>query len=602
MTEQNSETSDASIPINTYTFQEIISFFSEIDKKILSLHECSSDDFLTLNAFFKKHYSDSKIISSNATGLFALFTDNNNQSGLLERLQQFQDNIQELLSTYEFFINGQILATGQIIQEMDQMFVTANNLKQDLMTLKLLVTNLKLDISISSAPAGRIARKTNDFNELIIQTKSFFVEFYNRSNLLKESVKSLNQQLVQQRSRNIQHIHDIIGETNFSLNFLNQKYEEANRLIPKLAENTQNTSNSIAKIITNLQYQDIIRQKIDHIQQTHKDVLNELGQIKNTEELNTKDHVKHFIQIREIAGLQAAQLIHANKEYQKAIEIISGKFLEVGNDMTEISNLCQQLIGPNTSAGSMFEQVREKLEKTEYLIDNFQRSLSLINEKTRLYDTNLADIVSNYNELADFFATIDKSISRSLDNQNTEELEQFESTTYQIRAILKELKEINNLYNAQFGKITAIKLNTPSGENISLKTVEETLEKFGGQCRQLINNLYTNNESVYKIIADNQLLSKKISLDIKTSIEQIKYYDYFDKVIEEIIVKLNDINLKLINIDNSETKLSQLEYLKSRYTMESEHIIHDHLTKEDVDLFELNSTGADEDDDNLELF
>jgi len=37
--------------------------------------------------------------------------------------------------------------------------------------------------------------------------------------------------------------------------------------------------------------------------------------------------------------------------------------------------------------------------------------------------------------------------------------------------------------------------------------------------------------------------------------------------------------------------------------MESEHIIHDSLTKEsDLDIFSLDSTTADEDDDNLELF
>ena len=36
--------------------------------------------------------------------------------------------------------------------------------------------------------------------------------------------------------------------------------------------------------------------------------------------------------------------------------------------------------------------------------------------------------------------------------------------------------------------------------------------------------------------------------------------------------------------------------------MESEHIIHDHITKNDIDILRLNSTGAEEDDDNLELF
>jgi hypothetical protein len=171
------------------------------------------------------------------------------------------------------------------------------------------------------------------------------------------------------------------------------------------------------------------------------------------------------------------------------------------------------------------------------------------------------------------------------------------------------MQSINNLYQAQFEKIKDFFVNSLHHNSVSdpIDIVENKLQLFTTQCAQLIDNLYQSNENVYKIIADNQVLSKKISLDIKTSIEQIKYYDYFDKVIEEIISKLNEINFKLThtNIDDTsteESRLKHLEYLKSRYTMESEHIIHDHLSKNDLDIYRLSSTSVDEDDDNLELF
>jgi hypothetical protein len=610
MNDNLNDNNQVSALLKAYSIQEITSIFGEIDEKILSLHACSSEDFLTLNTYFKKYYSDSKTISSNATNLFNSFTNEESRKDFFKLLKEFQETLNDLLTSYENSVDQIIDSVSKMIQEMDQMFVTANNLKQDLMTLKLLVANLQLDVTVSAAPSVKIARKTNDFNELIIQTKSFFIEFYKHSNLYKESMKLLKEQIVQQRNHNIQHISEILNEVNYSSNLLDRGYNEAVQLVPKLSEATQNTSNSIAKIITNLQYQDIIRQKIDHIQQTHKDILSELTKIKEVEneETNLHNQVKCFIQIRDVAGLQAAQLIHANKEYQKAIEIISGRFLEVGNDMTNISNLCQQLIGnPNNTSGSHYDEIREKLEKTGYFTELFQKSLFFLTDKTEIHQKLLQELIENYDELSDFIYTIDKSIIKSLNNQSPLEVDQFEKTTKQIREVLTELKAINDQYHSQFERIKDFGLlATKASQNINpTDTVETKLTHFTSLCVKLIDILYENNEDVYKIIADNQLLSKSISADIKTSLEQIKYYDYFDKVIEEIIAKLNEINVKLTYFDgssNDSNRQQQLEYLKSRYTMESEHIIHDHLIKKDVDLEQLNSTGMDEDDDNLELF
>lgn len=608
--ENNSEKKQALALINAYSIQEIMLIFAEIDEKILSLHTCSSEDFLTLNAYFKKYYADSKTISSNATNLFNLITNEESRKSFFEQLDLFQDQLQGLLLTYETNVNQLINTIEKIVQEMDQMFVTANNLKQDLMTLKLLVANLKLDIIVSTEPSGKWVRKTNDFNELIIQTRSFFIEFYKQSSLVKESLKNMNIQFVHQRDRNIQSINEILNETSYSSTLLDQRFNEALLLVPKLHESTQKSSASIAKIITNLQYQDIIKQKIDHIQQTHREVLKQIGEIKSTgdEEQDLQNRAKYYFQIRDVAGLQAAQLIHANKEYQKAIENISGKFLEVGVDMTEIADFCHQIIRDvNGTDDTHFVEIREKLEKTQYISEVFQKSLDFLIEKTGDQCGQLFEVNNNYNDLSDFLLTIDKSITKSISNQNSIDVEQSENTTKKIRNILSELSSINLLYHSQFLKIQEL-LKFTSLENLTnsfVKPIETDFSSFVLRCKRIIENLNETNDSINRIIGENQMLSKKISSDIKTSIEQIKYYDYFDKVIEEIIAKLNEIYITLQNTDSigDEKKMKNLDYLKSKYTMESEHIIHDSLTKDgDLDIFSLESTTADEEEDNLELF
>ena len=551
---------------NNYSIQEITSIFSEIDEKILSLHSCSSEDFMTLNAYFKKYYSDAKIISDNALDLFNIITNDQKRKEFIENLKKFRSQLQSLLDDYELFVNTTINSFEEMIQEMDKMFVTANNLKQDIMTLKLLVTNLKLDIIISTSPNGKIVSKTNDFSELIVQTKSFFIEFYSNSNSFKEKIKELVNQLIQQKNRSVKQINEIIAEINLSTNLLDDKYNEAIQQIPILTEITKNTSGSIDKIITNLQYQDIIQQKITHIQQTHKDILKKIDDIKSSENeaISTKKHFEWLDQIRDIACLQAAQLIHANKQYQKAIEIISGKFLEVGDEMTKISDLCNQLIGNSAdSNSSYFETIREKLEAAEYFSEIFEKSINFVKEKTIYHQRQLNEVIDNYDELSDFIFTIEKSITRSLDNQTSLEIGEYASTTNQIRSTLAEIKSINNLYHSQFEKIKKISFHGNKSGNIPSKVdlINIQLKQFVNNCSDLIKDMFDNNENIFKIIAENQILGNIISADIKISLKQIKYYDYFDKVIEEIIFKLNDINRKFQIIDGQDDILI-VEYLK----------------------------------------
>lgn len=592
---------------NNYSIKEITGIFSEIDDKILSLHSCSSEDFMTLNAYFKKYYADSKTISNNAANLFNIITNEQNRKDFILNLKTFRSQLQNLLDEYELFIDKTINSFEDMIQEMDKMFVTANNLKQDIMTLKLLVANLKLDIIISTNSNSKRVNKTNDFSDLIVQTKSFFVEFYSHSNSFKDKIKDIVNQLIQQKNRTVKQINEIITEINYSTNLLDDKYNEALQLVPKLSEITQNTSISIDKIITNLQYQDIIQQKITHIQQTHKDILKKIENINEPDspEAESLKNYEWIIQIRDIASLQAAQLIHANKQYQKAIEIISDKFLEVGDEMTKISVLCNQLIGNSGNTNnSYFETIREKLETAEYFSEVFEKSINFVKTKTESNKKHLNEVIGNYDELSDFLYTIEKSITRSLDHQTSVEVGEFESTTNQIRNILSEIKTINNLYHGQFEIIKQICFNTESSENklSGLDKIASELNHFVINCNELIKNLFDNNENIFKIIAENQTLSNIISADIKISLKQIKYYDLFDKVIEEIILKLNEINGKFQAIEGEDNS-NNLDYLKSRYTMESEHIIHETIVSDNkVDKFDFNSTGAEEDDDNLELF
>jgi hypothetical protein len=489
------------------------------------------------------------------------------------------------------------------------MFVPSNNLKQDLMTLKLLVANLKINITISSVSIGKMQRKANDFNEIIIQTKSFFTEFYSNLSLLKNQLSQNISFISELENKNKENIGEILTGLKNSSGLFNEKYQEAQQMLPKLQESTDTTASNIGKIITNLQYHDIIRQKIEHIQQTHKEILKELNTISTDshDEISQQMQLKCFLQIRDIAGLQAAQLIHANKEYQKAIEVISEKFLQVGNEMTGISEMCHKFVtNVNNASQSHFKDITDKIEKTSFFIELYGKSLDLLKEKYYKSKDKLDEILNSYFELSDFVTTIERNILKSLDNIPEDEYQ----TRDQIKQILAEMRSILAQHEIFFQKIKVEFSEADSAVVSYFKNGNETnnLKEYFAASEKISSFLKASNEKIFNTIQENHILSQQVSHDIKSSLEQIKYYDFFDKTIEEIIGQLNEINFKLQSVENQdeEHKKMNLEHIKAKYTMQSEHIIHETISKDTAisqsDIISIDSTGADEDDDNLELF
>jgi hypothetical protein len=94
----------------------------------------------------------------------------------------------------------------------------------------------------------------------------------------------------------------------------------------------------------------------------------------------------------------------------------------------------------------------------------------------------------------------------------------------------------------------------------------------------------------------------------------VKYYTLFENNCEKIINELNILNVRLnYGYDlSAKERAENLKLLKSRYTMASEHLIHDQLSQMDnisdvitnnsEKIIEIANQKSDSDDENLELF
>jgi len=124
--------------------------------------------------------------------------------------------------------------------------------------------------------------------------------------------------------------------------------------------------------------------------------------------------------------------------------------------------------------------------------------------------------------------------------------------------------------------------------SISIITSDEIVS-WGSQMEQdrihlmvnisrILDTLDKDNEELDNVLIENKELNSKILEKIENVINKVDYYDYFEKIVEQVINQLNTINHRLKPNDSDkslENKALNLKEIKTSYTMESERDVHD---------------------------
>jgi tetratricopeptide (TPR) repeat protein len=590
----------------TFTVADAVEIFSGIDEKIISLHNCSTDDFLSLNENFKQFYADSKVINENAGKIVHLVTDEHNGgefSKLLtsyrEQITTYKDNLVQLFASLDNY-------NKEVARIVEMLFIPSHNFNQNLMTLKLMIANLRFDNELREKTDYRKAAESID--KIIKVSRDGYTKFSAQLELLKQHTNQSLKTIGRSRNFIFDKTNEIISVLESARELLSRKHEEAIEKLPEISEKTENNSKAVAKIITNLQYHDIIRQKIEHVQRVHKEILDELKFFKrdNGEQLNNEEQLKYYQKIKDIASLQANQLLYANREYQSAIEVITQRLLELGDNLNGMAAICERFsFGDSAFTKNHFREISDKLIEVPQIEDHFLN----LNQQIELELTESFSYINGLNDthhkLGVLTSRLEKIvISFIVDPQKSVDI----AVSDKIRGLVHDITSNRMKVQYILGSLVALKEEKEETlKPIFLNALSNSKVKaMIDDSKKLIDTLKVSNDKLIQMLQENQDISSVTSTGIKAAVSQVKYYDFFDKVIEEIINQLNELYFKLsislqgIDIDRKQN----LDDLRRMYTMKSEHEIHDKLTGEtngSMDLFD--KVGqVDEDDDNLELF
>jgi len=601
------------VMLNDLSIKEISSIFTKIDEQIIDLHNCSSEDFMGLHTDFKKYYNHSKGISENANEIFNSLSEESNRSLFIE-LQSLYKDLNRFQGQSQQNLNSTNKSFNSLQSLLEQLFIPIKNLKQNLSTLKFLIANINLsELDLST-------QVEDDWDKIIDQNNKIIDEYRDNCSHSERLILRLKEEITialagfetYYRS-NSNDLDFLLNNIHYGIIFFAEKHEEVKRQIPELTTKTENNSQNISAIITNLQYQDIIRQKIEHIQLSHNIILSELQGDSAINGSNDSKETQLFQKIKDIAGLQAAILVSANKEYQLAIEKITKKFLEIGEDMLGITSICMRLNDSQDDSDEVhLTGMLDRLNNSEHILSDFVKrsnayyqqvcAVTMPLQNTQIGISNLLDTSKRYSvstlNICSLFSNTSKqdiSIKTSLTHlkEVCDDIQLFEHIIQDVFNEIgrneQELISHINYYNDTFGENELV---SNSAKNIN----------------SIINQLNDKSVRINSLLDNNVVLSTNTVEEIKESIKRIRYYDLFEKSITSIISDLNYIHVKLKGRVFDESKRNEnLDSVKNLYTMEKEYEIHERVASENGDELFSSDIPVDEeakskDSDEVELF
>jgi hypothetical protein len=564
--------------------ENVLNTFLSIDKKIIALHNCSSDDFLSLNKTLKQNHEKATCITDHIHHAF----DKMGTDGNLKHLQLIKISFGELRNdvvTFEQEITDSLEMLDKMQANFSLMFVPINNFKQNLTSLKLLLANIKLtnnlyDRSLKSFSETESVR----IEGVLYKVKESCPVFEENIYVIQKHIKSLCQELTQLKDLISNDLLNQLESLQNDFDNLEKHTQETLSRKSTVEKISLNCRSSVGSIITNLQYHDIIRQKMEHIQQTHKLIINEIqpeGEAKS-------DAVSHaanpfLLQIPQIIEIQTAQLLHTNKEYQNAIEQISNKMVEIGQDMSSIARIFKSLCMFEFNG---FAFSREKTHTAfELLVEKEKESavkFTLLSEDINLVKRIVINLFDKFQDMDLIENAVEQSIIEKISFTNLL-VSQEKETASQAQQILKlyadnhfEKKKIKTLFTETLGQLEEHTCRNTRFvfQNKGMSKINHNLSQAASSFRELIVSF----ECLENIQDEVMEKSMVVNANTKEVISNVKYYSFFEKTVDQLIKHFEYIN-SLITIQstgysNLNEREKGLEQIEKYYTMKSERIIH----------------------------
>lgn len=589
--------------------------------RLQDLNSASEKEFIAIGTQFQAFHQQAMDISHLAEGLVDQMTGQD----LTMAMQQFQTAVSDIdtfLKRSDQQASRGVDTLDRFLASLAEMAVPVGEFGKIVRILHIMAISTKIEnahFDERETGFNAVADEIRRMADVVGQQSADIADEIAR---LRLSIRQELTSVLSLRKRQEGTAREILERIHSNLGDMQDHYGNSQDRAGELARLAIELSTALAEIIISMQFNDITRQQIEHVQEALEDAGRMLGNrtvLRDTK--NRKGATDHLSWLTSVTDLQVRQLQHADRELTTAVDRIKLNLDTIAQAVTRMVGQARDMAtrqsgGQAHRLGSIeaeMQSIREVLIRTiahhQTLVTTFQ---SVCEAVTRLSEfVGQIDHIGHeirliaLNALVKAAHTGEEGLALAVLAESIQKLSV--EALAQAGRISESLKEINQLAHN-----LADELHLDDNERQQeIQRQITTLEELMGTLHQTDSTA----ESTCNRIEEEAV---ELATNIKEMVPRIRVHEASASVIGDVIRELGDIQAALPVVSNTcpAPVADQLQDLENRYTMESERLIHqsreetappvpreESLPSESLSLVAIPVEETDEDfGDNVELF
>jgi len=548
--------------------------------KLLELNSTTEAEFLEVGQKLQDFYGRTKEIaglsSSVANLLFGAQI-----SDIIDRTRALNGHIRQMEDSSS---KGTAILQG-ICGTIRSVGSQLNGFYKIVMQLRMLCLTIKVE-------SARLSDKNLSFDILASDVGKLALEIEQKCACLEEWSKKLGM-LIQKTLQQVLGLEAalrhkskiIIEKTMGNLESLKAQHQLATVGAEQLAKRYDSVSRSIGEVITSLQFHDITRQQIEHVQQALDDLANKLEIQGSRMQRFRRGIWVNILTWAEVCRLQKAQLVCAGDELICATKRIIDNLRGVAHNVSEMTTETQTLMGSTGEAeGSILEGIEHGFSSLSEALTDHDKASSELSDTTRSVGSALeqmsafaADIeaiglkiklvslnaIVKAAQIGDAGASL-AVLAEGIHGLSIETCQQTDVQSNSLRSIATASSALDDRMAFADG-----------GSPCRANSIAEEMEAVLRSLRELNTNIL----SMQSRIEDE---GRKLSDEIEKTVSLITVHEEVQRVSGDIISELDSRADRLISLvpgSHVSKRAQNLAALEAAYTMETERQIHESLSR-----------------------
>jgi methyl-accepting chemotaxis protein len=395
-----------------------------------------------------------------------------------------------------------------------------------------------------------------------------------------------------------------------NLEDLEELSRKSRQLSTGLPAKMKKIANDIGEVVAFLQFHDIIRQQVEHVEEAIRDIL---GEAKERIAQGVDPHQELVIAgwIQDVCALQASQLENGRKRFFDAVERIKDHLWAIAGIVDELCGEIRETVGSaDDLEGTILDTIEKNMAQALDSINTFAKQGEGMSRVVRSVAGTVQDMSSFVTDIEEVGSEIELiSLNASIKAAHTGE--QGRALGVLASSIQRLSVDARSQTELVSGELTSI---SDASRSLIFNADQAASE---GEVRDLVagmegmlDNVKKLNDRSRQVFRELLDRGKELAVDIQTLSQDVQFHvqacedmDTTRKELDSVVRELDRTIPEGVEEDRSE----RLQKMLERYTMEAERIIHKNVMEkapeedtEQVDLFD--PAHDSEFGDNVELF